>query len=472
MTWAKRSLGPGMFSTSKIVSVTGTNEATLNFPGSVAINNGSVVLQSVLLDGSRSWNDSVANTFAIWNEHMANFQVNWNFAPITTPAGDLDGVTSVQFNSQVYQQHFGSSTLAVALVNNDSNNRIIESDIIFNSAVRWQSATGNSGDPTRTDLHRVALHEVGHLLGLDHPDQDGQNVEAVMNAFVDGTFTLMLDDVAGAKALYGARAGAPQAAGDGRYTGAGRLANISTRGRVGTGESVMIGGFIVQGGGTKRVLIRVLGPSTGLNGVLENPVLELRNGAGGLIRSNDNWRDTQETEITNAGFAPSHDQESAMIVTVPANDSAYTAIVRGSNETTGIALVEVYDLDAGDPASPKLANISTRGFVGTGDDVLIGGLINFGPQPKGVIIRALGRSTGVAGALADPVLELRNGNGDLVRSNDDYLNDILTQQYGFAPTGTGEAALGGFLVPGNHTAIVRGKNNATGIALIEVYGVE
>ena len=148
---------------------------------------------------------------------------------------------------------------------------------------------------------------------------------------------------------------------------------------------------------------------------------------------------------------------------------AYTAIVRGLNNTTGIALVEVYDLSAG--VDSKLANISTRGFVQTGDNVMIGRLIIFSDTARNVIVRAIGPSLPVTGALADPLLELHNGDGDLINSNDNWRSEQEAEIIATTvpPTNDKESAIVATLDPGSYTAIVRGVNNTTGVALVEVY---
>ena len=269
------------------------------------------------------------------------------------------------------------------------------------------------------------------------------------------------------------------------------LGNISTRSLVQTGEHVMIGGFIVQGSGPKRVIIRAIGPELtqfGIPDALANPRLELHNGSGALIGSNDDWQTTiiggiitsnQVSDIQNSGHAPTAPSESAIIANLqPGN---YTAIVRGVNNTVGVALVEVYDLSPG--ASSSLGNISTRSFVQTGEHVMIGGFIVQGSGPKRVIIRAIGPELtqfGIPDALANPRLELHNGSGALIASNDDWqttvLGGIITgnqvsdiQNSGHAPTAPSESAIIANLQPGNYTAILQGVNNTTGVALVEVY---
>ena len=282
----------------------------------------------------------------------------------------------------------------------------------------------------------------------------------------------------------------------GRYCAAspsqqGSLGNISTRSFVQTGEHVMIGGFIVQGTGPKRVIIRAIGPELtqfGITDALANPRLELHNGSGALIATNDDWQTTilggiitsnQVSDIQNSGHAPTAASESAIIANLqPGN---YTAIVNGVNNTTGVALVEVYDLSPG--ASSSLGNISTRSFVQTGEHVMIGGFIVQGTGPKRVIIRAIGPELtqfGITDALANPRLELHNGSGALIGSNDNWQTTILggiitsnqvsdIQNSGHAPTAASESAIIANLQPGNYTAIVNGVNNTTGVALVEVY---
>jgi hypothetical protein len=251
------------------------------------------------------------------------------------------------------------------------------------------------------------------------------------------------------------------------------LSNISTRAFVQTGDNVLIGGFIITGTQPKKVIVRAIGPSLSsfFPDALADPVLELRDSSGALIQSNDNWRSTQEAEIIATGIPPSNDLESAILAILPANNSAYTAIVHGVNNGTGIGVVEAYDLDR--TVDAKLTNISTRGFVQTGDNVLIGGLIVLGPNPLRVIVRAIGPSLTGAGALVDPTLELHDINGALIASNDNWRSDQEAEiiATGIPPSNDLESAILRDLAPGNYTAIVRGANNATGVALVEAYGL-
>ena len=245
------------------------------------------------------------------------------------------------------------------------------------------------------------------------------------------------------------------------------LGNISTRSLVKTGDQVLIGGFIVTGTQPKKVIVRAIGPSLPIPGVLPNPFLELHDSSGALIDSNDNWRTDQEQEIIATGLAPSNNDESAIVMTL--DPGSYTAIVRGANGGTGIALVEVYDLDS--LVDSKLANISTRALVGTGDSVLIGGFIVLGDNPASALLRAIGPSLPLAGSLADPTLELHDSNGTTLTSNDNWKSNQESEilATGLAPSNDAESAILTSLAPGSYTAIVRGANNTTGIALVEVY---
>jgi len=262
-----------------------------------------------------------------------------------------------------------------------------------------------------------------------------------------------------------------------RTTGAAAtvLGNISTRLRVDTGDNALIGGFIVTGTAPKRVIVRAIGPSlTAFPDRLADPTLELRDAAGMLVAQNDNWRTTQEAEIMATGVAPTNDAESAIVATLAANNAGYTAIVRGANNGTGIGVVEAYDLDRG-AVNSKLGNISTRGSVQTGNNVLIAGTIVLGQAAQRVIVRALGPSLTVAGKMADPTLELRDGNGALLMANDNWRStqeaEIIAT--GIPPTSDAESAIVATLPANNaaYTAIVRGVNDTTGIAVVEIYAI-
>jgi probable HAF family extracellular repeat protein len=254
----------------------------------------------------------------------------------------------------------------------------------------------------------------------------------------------------------------------------GQLANISTRLEVGSADNVLIAGFIIQGptGSTKKVVVRGIAPSLAGSGIansLADPTLELDDAGGALIATNDNWNDTQEAEIMATQLAPSNDLESAIVTTLL--PGAYTAIVSGVRDGTGIGLAEIYDLDQASTASA--VNISTRGLAGVGDNVLIGGIIITGLDPVKIVARAIGPSLGnfgVVGFLLDPMLEVHDADGNIT-SNDNWRDtqqdELIADQ--LAPTDDRESALAATLVPGAYTAIVSGKNNTSGVALIEVY---
>ena len=256
-----------------------------------------------------------------------------------------------------------------------------------------------------------------------------------------------------------------------------RLANIATRLQVGTGEDVLISGFIVRGGPLKRVMIRAIGPSLvpfGVPNALADPVLELHDQTGAVVATDDDWAtNANQQEIIDTGIAPTSSKESVILTRLPSDDNgvAYTVILRGAGDTMGVGLLEVYDLDAG--LGPKAVNISTRGRVETGDNVMIGGVIVAGQGAQRVIVRAIGPSIPVNGNLDDPTLELHDGNGALLDSNNnwrsDHEADIIAT--GIAPANDLESAIIANLPPANYTAVVRGVNNTTGVALVEVYAL-
>jgi hypothetical protein len=256
------------------------------------------------------------------------------------------------------------------------------------------------------------------------------------------------------------------------------LLNISTRLNVQTGDNVLIGGFIVTGTDPKEVLIRGIGPSLtafGISGALADPVLELHKMDGTTIGTNDNWKATQQAAIAATGLAPTDDLESAIIATL--DPGVYTAILSGKNGGNGVGLVETYDLDQ--TAASTLANISTRGFVETADNVMIGGFYvgGGGGGASTVVVRAIGPSLtplGVANALQNPSLELHDSNGVLLAANDDWMDGPDHQTISdkkLAPTNAKESALLGTLPPGAYTAIVSGVGGTTGVGLVESYNL-
>jgi len=250
---------------------------------------------------------------------------------------------------------------------------------------------------------------------------------------------------------------------------------------VDVGDKVMIGGFIVRGNAPKPVVLRGLGPSLSNFGipaanVLNDPVLELHGASGALITSNDNWVDSpQKAQIQGTIFQPSDDRESVILATLP--PAAYTVVLKGANNTGGIGIVEIYDNDK--TVDSDLANISTRGFVLTGDSVMIGGFTLGGNNnPTRIAVRALGPSLssfGLSPVLADPTLELHNANGTVMISNDDWQSDpisaALLTANGLAPSDPKESGIFTALAPGQFTAVVAGKNGGIGIAIVEIYNL-
>jgi len=254
--------------------------------------------------------------------------------------------------------------------------------------------------------------------------------------------------------------------------------NLSTRGVVSSGDNILIGGFIIRGTEPKTVILRALGPSLrafGVSGVLGDPVLSVYNASHTLIATNDNWQsDPHNADIQKNGLAPTELVESATLQNLA--PGAYTVTVSGANSTSGTGLVELYDLSP--QSNSKLANISTRGSVGTGDNVLISGFIVGEVESATVIVRALGPSLGplgVSNPLSDPVLTIYNSKGSAIATNDnwhDNVNALDIQRHALSPPNERDSALVLHLPAGSYTAIVRGANGATGNALIEVYGLD
>ncbi len=432
-----------------------------------------------LSDGSASWNAAVLPAISLWNERIQRIQVS-AVMDATPPVSSGDRINSVVFSSTVFGQSFGSGTLAVTYYIMQGAN-MVEADILFNRAQTFDSYRGSlrfgAGGFAVGDIRRVFLHELGHGIGLNH--QEGDNI---MASLISNRETLSNDDISGAQAMYGAPAAptptpAPTATpAPTPVAGASRLVNISTRMKVGVGADVLIGGFIIQGTQPEQMLLRASGPSLGTAGVkgsMQDPMLELYDSSGVMISQNDDWQSGgQAASITAAGLAPNNSAEAALVATL--QPGVYTAMVRGRNNTQGVALVEGYELDA--PGS-RLVNLSTRGRIGVGDEVLIGGIILQGTANKRVILRAVGPSLAgaIAGALADPVLEVYNSSGQLVASNDNWTTSAQSAEIGatgLAPSNPLESAVVTVLAPGGYTAIVHGANGSTGIGVVEVYDLE
>jgi hypothetical protein len=254
--------------------------------------------------------------------------------------------------------------------------------------------------------------------------------------------------------------------------------NISTRVAVEMGDRVGIAGFILRGDSPKRVIVRGLGPSlksggTAVEGRLNNPTLELHDKDGALVASNDDWQTSDNrAEIEASGLAPKDEREAAILREI--GSGPHTAVIRGVNGSSGIGLVEVYDLN--DTSNSDLANVSTRARVETADEILIGGFIVRGDTPQRMVIRALGPSLSgraVPDALQNPTLELRDSNGDLIVSNDDWRDsqEAEIRATGLEPSDQRESAVVRTLGAGAYTAIVRGLNDTTGIGLVEAYNL-
>ncbi len=254
-----------------------------------------------------------------------------------------------------------------------------------------------------------------------------------------------------------------------------QLVNISTRMRVEAGDNVLIAGFIVQGNANKRVIIRGIGPTLGAFGIagpLQDPTLELYESTSStLLDANDNWPSHPRVgEIVTSQLAPANVSESALIADLA--PGSYSAILRGKNNGTGVGLVEVYDLNP--TGTAKIVNISTRGFVLTAENVMIAGLIVTGSEPSQLVIRAIGPSLdafGVPTPLADPFLEIHDGNGTIIQTNNNWRDnqEAVLQATGLAPGEDAESALLISAAPGSYTAIVKGADGGVGNGFVEVY---
>lgn len=422
-----------------------------------------------LSDGFASFDQSAADALNIWNTYL----VHLRFASVIAsplPPADSDYDNSVLFSSSIFGEAFGSNTLAVTLISSRSNVRV-ETDVLVNDAYTWDSYRG----PTRPDVydfHRVILHEFGHVLGLEHPDEDRQTVTALMNSRSSNIDAVQTDDIAGARSLHDT--GPAYLSGNPAPT----LINLSTRALVGVGNNVLIGGFIIQGSQPATVILRAIGHSLaarGINAPLRDPVMELRGPSGVLVTENDDWvNGSDAATIASYRLDPSNSLESALLRTLA--PGSYTVVIRaydgGDGNLIGTGLVELYDLHT---SSGRPGNIATRGQIASANDPMIGGFIIGPGSPKEIVVRGLGPSlarSGIANALANPTLQLVDASGNTLRTNDNWQTDPASarvQAVGLAPTEPVESALDTTLSPGSYTAVLRGLNGGTGVGLVEVY---
>jgi hypothetical protein len=432
----------------------------------------SLPASGTLSDGSPSFNAVAEDALNIWNQHLIHMKFAANRGSILPAAGG-DANNSVTMSGTFYGEDFGTGVLAITLIYTPRDAIFVETDVIFNEGFTWDSYRGPLS-PDVEDFRRVALHEFGHVVGLDHPDQASpkQTVSALMNSTIGNNDSLQLDDINGAKSIYDN--GPPFLSSN----PAPNLVNLSTRAFVGTGERNLIGGFIIQGSQPATVILRAIGnslPALGITNALGDPLMDLHDSTGAIIATSDDWiGDSDASTIASYHLDPTNSLESAILAVL--NPGDYTFVVRSypnpDSSLTGTAIVELYDLHT---TGGRAGNISTRGQVLQGDQILIGGFIVGGSQSKTVIVRALGpslASQGVASALTDPNLELRDAAGNVLASNNNWgdgPNAAQIQAEGFAPSQPAESAVRATLSPGNYTAVVRSANGATGIGLVEVY---
>ena len=368
-----------------------------------------------------------------------------------------DGMTVVDAIGLVPRYNFGSPFESLPLRNYTPPNSVTPENLISIPAFNYIPALTFTASSAQPNLATVKV--------------TGTNLLITPKALGNATITVTATDVDGAQVS--------QSFVVSMIANPVRVANISTRALVGALDAALIGGFIVAGDTPKLVAVRAIGPSlagAGIGNPLANPSLELHDGTGALIAFNDNWQDAANAQdLVDLGLAPTEPNESAILTTIPASSSglAYTAVVQGPGGSSGVGLVEVYDLDSGPGAS--VLNISTRSDVQTGDNVLIGGLIVTGAGSQQVLVRAIGPSlgsSGVADPLADPTLTLFDAQGAQIDFNDNWQDNPDQAEIAasmLAPNDDNESAVLPTLAPGSYTAIVRGAGDATGTGLVEVY---
>lgn len=393
------------------------------------------------------------------------------------PASFANGANFIEGNSITGSGGLGIDLATAGVTPNDlgdadgiQNYPVLNSVVFANDTVR---VTGSLNSTANTSF-RI------ELFGNDNADPSGYGQGQYYLGFTNVTtdanghaaFDVTLPVAASVRAISSTATG-PTGTSEFSASIFARLLNISTRADVHTGDNIAIAGFIIIGTDPKKVLLRGIGPSINvggapLAGALQDPVLNVWNNSDTLLAQNNDWKDSQQAEIQATGFAPPDDKESAVLMSLA--PGAYTVQLSGRNSGTGIGLVEVYDLTQ---VGSQLANISTRSLVGTSDNVMIAGCIvapNTGRSSR-VLVRGIGPSlSGISNRLSDPVIELHDANGLLLASNDDWkTNQAEVEATGIPPTNDRESALVADLLPSNYTVVLRGKDNFTGIAVVEVY---
>ena len=416
-----------------------------------------------LTDGSTSYNQVAQNVIATWNQYLVHLKLSGiTNSPLPNSNRDLD--TSVFFSNTIYGESFGLRTIAVTLLNYRGST-FTDCDVLFNSNERWDSYRGPS--LAALDFRRVALHEFGHVLGLDHPDQatPRQNVSAIMNSTVDNIDQLQADDINGARSLYNSGPPYQPARTSNDFT------NLSVRAPIGTGTALLVGGFTVQGTQPVTLILRALGRSlilSGIPGAIPDPVLEIYNVANNtLIASNDDWTDgAHAATIASHRLDPINGNESALYVNL--QPGTYRAIVRGWQNATGIGVLQIYDLNL---QPGRISRFNGRAFVGKNASVMVGGLTVGPGANKEVIIRGIGPSLGFPNRLADPFITVRNFRHTVVDYNNDWGSGSDTAAISAArlqPAHAKESALRAVLAPGTCTATHYGVNGGTGIGYIDI----